>query len=114
MRWARRTQVKIGLTVATPLVVSRLCVRDIDRMRDTVDMTAYDLAVAHQFDLRQIPNPDRSQVRLLSKYPSTQNELAFPLSAGLLRGDALQPCAGRACSCRDGARERAPRSNDHD
>jgi hypothetical protein len=113
MRWARRTQVKIGLTVAPPLVVSRLCVRDIDRTRDTVDMTAYDLAVAHQFDLRQIPNPDRSQVRLL-EYPSTQNELAFPLSAGLLRGDALQPRAGRACSCRNGARGRAPRSNDHD
>src|SRR5690348_1397308 len=47
-RWARRAQVKIGLTVDALLV--RLRVRNIDRVRDTVDTTMQDLGMAHQLD----------------------------------------------------------------
>src|SRR5262245_24775187 len=42
-----------------------LCVRNVDRASDAVDMTTQNLAVAHQFDLRRIANPDGSKVRLL-------------------------------------------------
>jgi len=57
MRWGRRIRVKIGV---------RLRVRNIDWLAgDAVDMTAHDLAVAHQLDLGRISHPDRCEVRLL-------------------------------------------------
>jgi hypothetical protein len=42
-----------------------LRVRNVDGASDALDVTAQDLAVAHQLDARQIAHADRSQVRLL-------------------------------------------------
>src|SRR5437879_4204621 len=47
-----------------PLIV-RLCVRNIDRTSDAVDVTAHDLSVAHQLDLSRIAHSDWSEVGFL-------------------------------------------------
>src|SRR5205085_6667366 len=47
MRWASRTQVKIGLTLAKPWPLG---IRDVDGARDAVDVAADDRRVAHQLD----------------------------------------------------------------
>ena len=63
-RWARRTQVKMGLTGGEPGLI-RLRIRDIDGTRDAADMAGDDLAVAHQLDLRGIALLDRGKIAFL-------------------------------------------------
>ena len=64
MRWARRTQVKIGLTVATPLLV-RLRVRHVDGTRNAADPATNDLAVPHQLDLGRVSLMDSTEFGFL-------------------------------------------------
>src|SRR5262249_21253084 len=55
---------KGGVDVCDPLTRG-LSVRDVDRARDAVDMTAQDLAVSHQLDLRRIADANGSKVCFL-------------------------------------------------
>jgi len=50
--------------VGKPLPIG-LCVRDIDAARDAADMTADDLAVAHQLDAGRVAHLDRLEVGFL-------------------------------------------------
>jgi hypothetical protein len=54
MALGRRTQVKIGLTVASPCPFGcALC--DVDAAGDAADFPANDLAIAHQLDAGRVP-----------------------------------------------------------
>ena len=95
MRCARRTQVKIGLTVRDPLSIG-LRVRHVDRAGDAVDMAAHDLTVAHQLDFRRIANADRRDIRFL--------EIAvYPVGMGIDNRHCHSPRRSRSlpsCTCK--------------
>src|SRR5215471_17627573 len=52
MRWAKRTQVKIGLTCASPC--GPACVGDVDAPCHAADVAAHEVAIAHELDLRRV------------------------------------------------------------
>src|SRR5262249_19993462 len=53
-----------GVDICDPLT-SSLCVRNVDRASDAVDVTTHDLAVAHQLDLSRIADADGGKVCFL-------------------------------------------------
>ena len=72
--------------VGKPLSVG-LRVRNIDAAGDAVDMTAHDLALAHQLDAGGVADADRFEIRLL--------EIAVdPERVGIDDGDDVRPDIG--------------------
>ena len=57
MRWASRTHVKMGLTVARPCPLG--CALPVDPARNAVDVAANDLAVAHELDAGRVTHANR-------------------------------------------------------
>ena len=60
MRWARRTHVKYRVDGSNSLIVG-LCIRNIDRASDAVDMAAHDLTIAHQLYFGRVAHADGSE-----------------------------------------------------